>query len=362
MPAIAHPRVAPRSRLWFAVQLHPPRGGSRLSFAVAGIVLLALLASCESCLERTPNVCCTSDTECAQLGLPPGSVNEYSCGQGHVCRDFYCLPEEGPDARGPDAAHDADTGRCNPNAPFDTPVRLANVNSPSEDLSVAMTYDQRKAYLGRFTGTGFVIVSSTRESVESDFPPPTTDPALAAINTGAGYRTYLNPASDELVVYYRRDSTWFSSYRLDPTYSFDAGTEVYVDGIQLPGFRAMISADSRTMYYSSSSVPLRAATQGSARHIFVDSRAATIFDLTDFAISADELMLYYSNYPNADIFRTTRSSKNVPFDVGLPLPNVNTTGPDIPLYISPDDCLLYLRANTTGSALDNDIWVARRAR
>jgi hypothetical protein len=64
----------------------------------AEILLLASLASCDSCIERNPNVCCTSDPECARLGLPPGSASDYSCGQGHVCRDFYCVPEEAPDA------------------------------------------------------------------------------------------------------------------------------------------------------------------------------------------------------------------------------------------------------------------------
>jgi hypothetical protein len=53
------------------------------------IPLLVTLASCST--QRTPNVCCTSDTECAQLGLPPGSPSEYSCNEGLVCRDFYCV-------------------------------------------------------------------------------------------------------------------------------------------------------------------------------------------------------------------------------------------------------------------------------
>jgi hypothetical protein len=357
MQALARPKSSHRLINSSADRRSPPREGSQMGFAV--LALLASLASCDSCTERTPGVCCTSDEECSQLGLPHGSASDYSCGQGLVCRDFYCMPAEALDASRPDTA-DASSGRCNPNAPFGAPTRLANVNSQFEDLSVAMTFDQLKAYFGRSTGNSYVIVSSKRDSINSDFLPPASDPTLAAINAGAGYRTYLNPASDDLVVYYRRDTTWVASHRLDSNNPFDVGTEVYVDGSPLLGFRTTISADSRTIYYSSPSAPLRTATQGSAYYIFGNNRAATIFDLTDFAISADELTLYYSNYPNPDIFRTTRSSKNVPFDVGLPVPNVNTTGADIPLYISPNDCFLYLRATDTGSTLDNDIWVARR--
>jgi NHL repeat len=63
-----------------------------------GILLLASLASCDGCTVRNPEVCCASDTECARLGLPPGSASDYGCRQGQVCRDFYCVPEKAPDA------------------------------------------------------------------------------------------------------------------------------------------------------------------------------------------------------------------------------------------------------------------------
>ncbi len=337
-----------------------PRGSAALRFV--GILLLASLGACGGCTQRNPDVCCTSDTECAQLGLPPGSVPDYACGQGHVCRDFYCVPDEAPDASGPDAAVavDAPSGRCNPNAPFGTPVRMANVNSQFEDLSMAMTFDQLKAYFVRSTGVGgHVIVTAKRESVESDFPAPTADPALAAVVAGAGNELYLYPSSDDLTIYYRRDQTWFASSRLAPNDPFDAGSQVYANGTPLPAGRAIISANSLTLYWSTATAPLRAATQ-SLNYNFVNQRTVTTFDLTDFAISADEHTLYYSNYPNPDVFRTTRSSKNVPFDVGVPVANVNTAVPDIPLYISPDDCFLYLRTGAAVSTSEYDIWVARR--
>jgi hypothetical protein len=332
------------------------------ALAIASLLVsLVALASCDGCTRRTPNVCCTSDPECARLGLPPGSVSDYSCGQGHVCRDFYCVPDEGPDASGPDAAPDAPGRRCNPSAPFGTPTRVPNVNSAFEELSVALTYDQLKVYVVRSTGTvGKVLLTSARSSVESDFPAPTTDPTLSAVVAGMGDELYLYPSSDDLVLYYRRDSGWFVSSRLNLNNPFSVGTEVYVNGTRLNAGRVMISTNSASVYTSYTSSPLRAATRNGADHLFVNERLVTTFDLTDFAISADELTLYYSNYPNPDTYRTTRSSKNVPFDVGLPVANVNTTGPDIPLYVSPDDCLLYLRAGATVSTQENDIWIARR--
>ena len=122
----------------------------------------------------------------------------------------------------------------------------------------------------------------------------------------------------------------------------------------------MLSADLVTLYWSLPSDRLRAARHGGADNYFVNERVVTTFDLTDFAISADELTLYYSNYPSPAVFRTTRASKNVPFDVGIPVANVNLTGNDVPHYVSPDDCLLYIRAPAGGTSQSNDIWVTRR--
>lgn len=52
---------------------------------------LLVLVSCTT--RRNPDVCCTNDLECARLGLPPGSADEYGCSAGYVCREFYCTPE-----------------------------------------------------------------------------------------------------------------------------------------------------------------------------------------------------------------------------------------------------------------------------
>jgi hypothetical protein len=235
------------------------------------------------------------------------------------------------------------------------------VNTPFDDLSIALTPDELEAYFVHSSQIGYVIASANRGTIASDVPVPTTDPALAAIAAPQGTEFYLYPTSDDLVLYYRRDTTWFFSSRPTRNDSFSNEMQVYVTGTPLQGGRASVAPDSATLYWSNSSMPLRAATKGIASHLFVNDRTVTLFDLTDFAVSADELTLYYSNYPNPDIYRTTRSSRNVPFDVGLPVPNVDTTGADVPLYVSPDDCVLYLRAPSSASAQEGDFWIAQRA-
>ena len=307
-----------------------------------------------------PGVCCASDTECARLGLPPGSASEYGCGAGQICRDFYCVAEEAPDAPELDAPIDAPSGRCNPNAPFGAPTPLTSLNSAFEELSISLTSNQLKAYLGRYAGNDYEVVTSRRATIDSDFAAPTPDPTLAVLVAPVGLEVYLYPTVDDLNLYFRRDTKWFVATRSGLGESFDGGTAVYVDGIPLPAHRAVFASDSLTLYYSSNSVPLRSATRAGANYVFFNGREASLFDLTDFAISEDQLTLYYSDFPNPDIHRTTRASRDEAFGVGLPVPNVNTTGGDVPLYVSPDDCLLFIRASATGPSQGNDIWVARR--
>jgi hypothetical protein len=100
---------------------------------------------------------------------------------------------------------------------------MPNVNSSQvEDLSIAMTYDQLKAYFVRHTGmVGNIIMTAKRESAGEDFSAPTADPTLATVAGEAGNELYLFPSSDDLALYYRRDTTWFVSSRSDQNASFD---------------------------------------------------------------------------------------------------------------------------------------------
>lgn len=80
----------------------------------------------------------------------------------------------------------------------------------------------------------------------------------------------------------------------------------------------------------------------------------------NYAVSSDELTLYYSDVQANDILRATRISKEVPFQAGIPLANVNSTAQDMPVAVSDDDCVLYVRTSRPGGSGVTDIWAARR--
>jgi hypothetical protein len=107
---------------------------------------------------------------------------------------------------------------------------------------------------------------------------------------------------------------------------------------------------------------LYSALHGGTNDIFVQRRPASTMVLTSPVVSADGLTLYYATGTNArDIFVSTRTSRDIPFGIGLPVPNVNSTENDWPLFVTADGCLIFLASNRPGGAGGPDIWFARRS-
>ncbi len=323
-----------------------PMVGTEAALKRSGIVLFAFLSSCHGCVERTPNVCCTSDTECARLGLPPGSASEWGCSQGHICKDFYCVPEG-------DAPTDVRAGRCNPNAPFDSPRRVFATSSVHE-TELALMGDELSAFAIR----DFELQMTSRTSVEDDFPLPTaTGLGLEAIQ---GYEG-VSSAPDGLTVYLTSAASTALvgvSYRPTNSSAFTSPSPVDVEGSPLSSARARLSADSMTLYWSDASHALNQARRiDGTRDSFTVPMVVTTLAVTDFAISADELTLFWSYSPGADIYVSTRTSKYMPFGSGVPVENVNSSADDVPLFVTREGCELYFRSNRTSF---ESIWVARR--
>lgn len=253
---------------------------NKVAMKSIGIVLLASVASCDGCTVRTPNVCCTSDAECARLGLPPGSASEYSCSQGQICRDFYCVPETD--------VVDAPAGRCNPNASFGTPRRVFPTSSVHE-TDMALMADELSAFVIR----DFQVQMSFRTSLDADFPLPTaTGLGLEALQGSDG----VSPAPDGLTVYVTRPSFIGVSYRPTASSPFTSVSQVNVDAGAIGSPRARLSADSMTLYWSTPDHTFHEAQRlAGTRDVFITALEFTTIEVLDFAISADDLTLYWSS-------------------------------------------------------------------
>ena len=77
-------------------------------------------------------------------------------------------------------------------------------------------------------------------------------------------------------------------------------------------------------------------------------------------LSGDELTLYSSNGFGDDVLVATRADANSSFGPGAPLDGVNSAANDWPLFVSGDQCSLYLASSRPGGLGGMDIWVSRR--
>lgn len=317
---------------------------AEIRLKLATVLLLGSLPACDAWTKRTPNVCCSNDTECARLGLPPGSASDYGCSQGHVCRDFYCVA-------GSDDPTDAPVGRCKPDAPFGAPRRVFAMSSVAE-TDMALLNDELTAFVIRDSK----VEMSTRTSIDADFPLPTaTGLGLQALQ---GYGADgISPADDGRTVYMTRSlqpDFVVVSHRPASSSPFSNPSLVSIEAS-----RARMSSDSMTLYWIDSRQLLyKSLRLDGRRDSFHEAFLSNNdFEVTDFAISADELVLYWSLAPAADIFVSARTSKHMRFGFGVPVENVNSSAEDVPLFVTRDGCELYFRSNRTSV---DSIWVARR--
>ncbi|HSK05834.1 MAG TPA: hypothetical protein VK932_31520 [Kofleriaceae bacterium] len=250
---------------------------------------------------------------------------------------------------------DASAGRCNPNAPLGLPERVF-ANSSVHETDMALMGDELSAFVIR----DLTVEMSRRTSVDDDFPLPTaTGLGLEALQ---GYEG-VSPMPDGLTVYLTQSfstSGALVSYRPMESSPFTSPSFVSVDGAELVSPRVRLSADSMTLYWSDPSRTLHHARRvEGTRDSFANPFVFITVEVTDFAISADELTLYWSLSPGADIYVSTRTSKGMHFGPGVPVENVNSSSDDVPLFVTRDGCELYFRSNRTPFA---SIWVSRRPR
>jgi hypothetical protein len=256
--------------------------------------------------------------------------------------------------------------RCNPTAEFSEPVLVPNINSSFDD-SMSMSRDELTVYIQRVP---IMLLASTRRSTAEEFPPPTIDPTLAAVISAEGTEYLPSLSADGRLLYFHRQISpgaprMFVAARASQGDAFDEGSLIAI-GSYAPeaALGPAVASDGQVLYWNDYyDFTLRAAARTNSHRNFTEQRIASTMNVSGRAFSADELTLYYSRGLFApDIYVTTRTSKTIPFETGVLVPNVNSTEEDQPLFLSTDGCLLYLASNRSGGLGGFDIWVTRRPR
>ncbi len=167
---------------------------------------------------------------------------------------------------------------------------------------------------------------------------------------------------DGLHLYFLRDGGTFRGSHLqrpDLSSPFETSVELTMDGAALQTANELrISRDGQTLYWTDfSDLTLRAAS-ASSPDSFSGQRVVSTMQVRNPTLSADELTLFYAS--GDDVFVSRRSSPNESFVVGDKVSEVDTTGIEAPLFVTSDECVLYLASDRPGGTLGVDIWEARR--
>lgn len=309
------------------------------------------------------------------------AVAVWACGSTNPSGGGVDAATDAPgDGMAPDAGKDAGP-RCDPSKPFGAPVPVAELNTAANDLFARLTHDELTVYFERFpsadagvpggTGGGDLFVAS-RPSATASFGQPIS---LSSLNT-AGNQFDPTPTGDDLTLYFASTRSGgagvadlWAATRTDTAAAF--GSVVNLGTLDTPAqeHTPYAMADGLTLYFTreAASVDLLRATRTSSTSFTVDTSG--IFAAINGAsanlapaVLPDELTIYFASDRSGskgplDIWKATRSSKSDAFGSVVNVSELNTTGTDVPTWISDDGCRMYLYDDSAGSS---DIYVATK--
>ncbi len=210
---------------------------------------------------------------------------------------------------------------------FGTATKLANINSTANDWDMTVSADGLTMVFGtlRNTNMGTDLYIATRSSTLADFGTP----SAASINSNVDMNTnddaqpFLTVDGQEL---------WWSSNRAGGA----GGHDFYFSTITGGSF----------------GTPTRVAELSSAGDDWMP------------VLSADKLTIYFGTNTSAagtkgiiDIWTSHRTSTSATWPPPTPVPELNSSGFDVPAYLSSDNCRLYFWSTVSGNS---DVYVAVR--
>jgi hypothetical protein len=274
-------------------------------------------------------------------------------------------------ALGADGAVGTDGGvaiaRCDAQKPFAAPKLVANVNSVDDEIAFTLTRDELTGFVDHYvTGPGSSLRTTERRTQTVPFATPTVS-MTSRVNEGNGDEFWPFPTADGLTLYFARSVAGspirvLATIRSDQTAAFAGDLAVTIDGMDLNGDQPVLSYDGETLYWVDFlTSELQRATRTN-RTTFVDQLDISDMPVANPVLSADELTLYYSNGADTDVLISRRATRTASFGDGVPVAVLNTTAKDAPVFLTPDDCVLYLKSDRPGGIAGLDIWAATRPR
>lgn len=335
---------------------------------------VAVFLSGISCTRPNPAVCCVTAADCAKFDEP---ANSRPCAGDHVCSNFSCVPEEHEqidgslaDAVVDSAGADAASPRCNPTSPFGAASLVPNVNSSLEEMYVWLDPTETTMHLLRSDGVSVLTpVTAVRADKASNFAAPVATGTFAPIFNASGTEYMPWITGDGLSAYFHRQEAGnpgiFVSSRGTTSDPFTSGSPVTVAGSPLSdALFPIVSRDGQRLYWQDySTFRLAVANRIGGPGQFGGRAYVTSSLVNGPVLSFDELRLFYAatELASADVLVATRAAVGQAFGSPTTVQNVNSSAQDTPLFISDDDCELYIASRRAGGVGGLDVFRAKKA-
>lgn len=313
-----------------------------------GVVVVASFA----CTQRNKSVCCETEVDCRNLGLPGGSVGDYGCDQGLVCIDTMCTvpPDAQMDAPVDGTGSGSNSGRCDSLKPFSAPIVVPHVNTGGAEDEFVLSTDELTGYVVRTTMADVVTLTSTnRSSINDEFPADVDDDKL--VNVRGRINTPWLARSD-LLFYERFNGKLYVSARSSKTEAFGMRFELGISGVTNNQFLLLAGTDDDALhlYYTGADKILMDSPNGFNPDDFGNGTAISSMPVDEPLVSRDGLTLFYNQTGDAsgDVYTSTRANKSAAFGPGTML----FAAAGKASSATKDGCELY--------TVNGDIYVARR--
>jgi hypothetical protein len=268
------------------------------------------------------------------------------------------LADAQTDAPQTDAARSDGPAEANPSCawdrPFEPPVEVVGLGA---DIEMArFSLDELRAYV---SVNKEYLAYADRLDAASTFSSPVTD-LFASVNRDGSIHEYPSVSGDELTLVFRREDGLWLATRADAASPFSSLTLFVLSG---SAFDPYLLPSGDTVYYSMNQDIFRMSLDASPVNQYRDTS-----NNTSPVLSPDGLTMYFESSRNPDggpdkgndtgiwvVHRARVADPFMPRDARF-VAELETAANDVPLWLSPDGCRLYLRRNTGSQG----IYVARK--
>ncbi len=263
---------------------------------------------------------------------------------------------------------------CDRSHAFGTPTLVSGVDTSIDQNGGTPSADGLTLFFEQgSTFEGFDLFTATRAALDEPFNNVTP---LSSLNTPrADGDPFLAP--DQKTLFWVRETNVlqiFQATRASATGAFGPASAVPNVSSNAGEGTPSITADNALLCFASSRSgglgqrDVWCAKRGSDGQFAQPTNATELDSPSDesgVALSPDGLVIYVGSnragtHGDRDIWRAERASRDIPFGPLVNLEAVNTSSWEQPVWISGDDCTLYLDSTRPGGAGGGDIYVARR--